>query len=216
MRECTSCIVWGKSCMPKPGPLQPLPLSAGPWQKISLDIAGEFKATPHHQRFLIVAIDQYSKWPEIAAYSTVTSSSVIEFLTSLFCRFGLVESITTDNGVQFVYAEFQEFLKSLRIRHCRCALIAPQSNGAVERLNRVIEDGLKAAIAEGKPFMTAVRQVLTACRMTPHGTTNLCPTDMMFSYKVRTPLSMLKAEPTIPATKSDVVKRVQFRQKQRL
>jgi hypothetical protein len=71
--------------------VQPLPLPDGPWQKISVDIAGEFLAAPHHQRYVIVAVDQYSKWPEAAACSTVTSSSVIEFLTSLFDRFGLVK-----------------------------------------------------------------------------------------------------------------------------
>ncbi len=110
-------------------------------QKLSVDIAREFRAAPHHQRYLIVAVDQYSKWPEAAACSTVTSLKVIEFLTSLFDRFGLVKEIVTDNGVQFVSDEFQSFLRRHSIRHCRSALYASLSNGTVERFNEVMKDG---------------------------------------------------------------------------
>ena len=145
MRDCMACIVSGKSCKPVPGPLQPIAFPFGPWQKLSLDIAGEFVAAPHHQRLLIVAMDYYSKWPEAVACGRVTSGSVIEFLASLFERFGLVDEIVTDNGVQFVSTEFEDFLKSLGIKHTRCALYAPQAN-CVERFNRVMKQGLQTAL----------------------------------------------------------------------
>ena len=61
-----------------------------------MDIAGEFVSAPSCQRCMIVAIDYFSKWPEVAACSRVTSAVVIEFLNRLFDRFGLVEEIVRD------------------------------------------------------------------------------------------------------------------------
>jgi hypothetical protein len=59
VRGCTACIVSGKSVSPTPELLQAVALPTGPWKKLSLDIAGEFVAAPHHQRFLIVAVDYH-------------------------------------------------------------------------------------------------------------------------------------------------------------
>jgi hypothetical protein len=148
VRECNACVISGKSVKPRPGPLLPVPLPAGPWQKIAIDIAGEFKAAPHHQRCVIAAIDLYSKWPEAITCGSPTSTAVIDFLTGLFERYGLVQEIVTDNGVQFVSAEFEQFLAANSIKHTKLALYAPQAN-ATERLNRTLKEGIKAALAEG-------------------------------------------------------------------
>jgi transposase InsO family protein len=77
------------------------------------------------------------------------SSAVIEFVTSLFDRFGLVEEIITDNGVQFVSSEFEDFLAAHSIKHSRSALYSPQTNADVERLNRVIKEGVKLLSLKG-------------------------------------------------------------------
>jgi transposase InsO family protein len=192
VRSCEACIVTGKSISPSPGPLHPLPLPSGPWRRISVDIAGEFVAAPQHQRFLIVAVDHYSKWPEVTAVGTVTTSTVIKFLSTLFEHYGLIEECITDNGVQFTSAEFRDFLSSLNIRHCLCANYAPQSNSAVERFNRVFKEGISAAMADGKFFSTGLRQTVASYRMIMHSTTGESPAALVFAFHVRTPLSVLK------------------------
>ena len=117
VRDCTACVVSGKSTKPTPGPLQPVQFPAGPWRKLSVDIAGEFVAAPSSHRYMIVTIDYFSKWPEVATCSCVTSGAVIEFLNRLFDRFGLVEEIVIDNGTQFTSVEFETYLKAFCIRH---------------------------------------------------------------------------------------------------
>lgn len=217
VRDCTACIVSGKSIHPVPGPLQPVPLPSGPWRKLALDFAGEFTAAPPHQRYLLVAMDYYSKWPEVTMCSSATSATVIQFLTGLFDRFGLVEEIVTDNGVQFTSSEFSDFLQSLGIRHCRTALYNPQANAEAERLNRVLKDGIKAALAEGKSFRDGVRQTLAAYRTTAHSTTGVSPASLMLAFPVRTPLSVLSPRGSVTANtpvapKVSVEKRVRFQQ----
>ena len=65
-----------------------------------MNIAGKFIAAPSSHCYMIVAIDYFSKWPEVATCSCVTSGAVIDFLNRLFHRCGLVEEILTDNGTQ--------------------------------------------------------------------------------------------------------------------
>ena len=124
VRDCTACVVSGKSTKSTPGPLQPARFPAGSWRKLSLDIdiAGEFVAAPSCHRYMIVAIDYYSKCPEVATCLSATSGAVREFLNRLFDRFGFVEEIVTDNGTQFTSAEFENHLKTLDIRHSLTAL----------------------------------------------------------------------------------------------
>jgi transposase InsO family protein len=146
---------------------------------------------------------------------SATSTAVIEFLTGLFDRFGLVEEVVTDNGVQFTSSEFAEFLQSLGIRHCRTALYSPQANAEAERMNRVLKDGIKAAMAEGKSFRDGVRQTLAAYRTTAHGTTGVSPASLMLAFPVRTPLSVLSPVSSAgrPTTSTAAVeKRVRFQQ----
>ena len=57
---------------------------SGLWRKLSLDIAGEFVVAPPAHRYMLVAIDYFSKWPEYRTVEYVTSSAVINFLTMLF------------------------------------------------------------------------------------------------------------------------------------
>ena len=216
VRNCEPCIISGKSIKTQPAPLQPIEWPNGPWRKIAVDIAGEFQAAPQHQRYMIVAVDLHSKWPEVMLCGTVTSSKVIEFMTSLFSRFGLVDEVITDNGRQLVAVEFEQFLSHLGIKHSVTALYAPQGNGAVERMNRVLKDGIKAGMADGSSFATAVKQTLAAYRSSVQTTTGTSPASLMYSFNMRMPLSKMKLD-GYQKNQTDITKvkkRVHFKQDQ--
>ena len=56
------------------------------------------KASNGH-RFILVAIDYFTKWVEAASYTNGTSSVVVRFIMrELICRYGLPRKIITDNG----------------------------------------------------------------------------------------------------------------------
>ena len=107
--DCEGCAVCEKSMKPTQPTnttLQPIPWPEKPWQHIQIDIFGEVQAAPLSQRFLVVVHDVHSKWPEIAATSTVTSSAIFQILKKLFSRLGIPEVLQSDNGPQFVSYEF--------------------------------------------------------------------------------------------------------------
>lgn len=77
VRECTDCTISGKPVKPMTPPIKTAE-ACGPWQKLSIDIFGEVKAAPSHQKFVITFINLYSHYriTELALCGTVTSNSV--------------------------------------------------------------------------------------------------------------------------------------------
>ena len=114
---------------------------------------------------------------------------MIEFLTALLSQYGLVDEIISDNGPQFVSTQFELNLSKLNIKHYRSALYTPAANGAVERFNRVLKDGIKAAMSDGSTFASAIRQTLANYRSLPQSTTSTSPADLMFRFNMRMPLN---------------------------
>jgi len=66
---------------------------------------------------------------------------------SLFCTFGVPETILTDNGSQFVSNYFKAFTTRFGVKHTRTAIYSPQAN-ASERLNRSLLAAIRAYIKE--------------------------------------------------------------------
>jgi transposase InsO family protein len=95
---------------------------------------------------ILVAIDKFSKWIEVHPICSLRSKKVVLFFTDIVHRFGVPNSIITDNGTQFTSKKFLEFYDSYHIRVDWSAVAHPQTNGQVERANDMILQGLKPRI----------------------------------------------------------------------
>ena len=100
LRLCGLCADHSKSVQPCKPPLQPIPLPPGPGQHVELDIIGPLRG-PVQERFRLVLVDVYSRWPEVAFISEVKSVQVIEFLEVVFSREGVPVKLQTDKGPHF-------------------------------------------------------------------------------------------------------------------
>ena len=66
---------------------------------------------------LLVVVDYYSKWSEIAFRTKTDAGTVIKCLESMFHTHGLPEALRSDNGPPFASREFEGFLEYLAIDH---------------------------------------------------------------------------------------------------
>jgi transposase InsO family protein len=71
------------------------------------------------------------------------ATRAIKFLDSITCRYGVPNSIITDNGTNFTSGEFQEFTKELGIKIKYASVAYPKSNGQVKKANGLVCAGLK-------------------------------------------------------------------------
>ena len=109
-------------------PMQPWSWPTRPWSRLHIDYAG-----PMEGRMFLVVVDAHSKWMDVIAMKRATALTILQRLRTLFSNFGVPESVVTDNGPQFIAAEFQEFCKLNGIRHVLIAPYHPASNGLAER-----------------------------------------------------------------------------------
>ena len=67
-------------------------------------------------RFILVAIDYFTKWVEAASYTNVTRNVVVRFIKKeLICRYGLPRKIITDNGTNLNNQMMQEMCVDYKI-----------------------------------------------------------------------------------------------------
>ncbi|RDY14347.1 Pol polyprotein, partial [Mucuna pruriens] len=100
-----------------------------------IDVIGpiEPKASNGH-RFILVAIDYFTKWVEAASYSAVTRSVVGHHLLLWHPR-----HVITDNGTNLNNKMMTELCEQFQIRHHNSTPYRPQMNGAVEATNKNIK-----------------------------------------------------------------------------
>ena len=61
-------------------------------------------------KFLLVAIDYFSKWVDAKALSTIMSAKIRGFVwKNIVCRFGIPRTIISNNGRRFDSQEFRSF-----------------------------------------------------------------------------------------------------------
>ncbi|GJW19910.1 reverse transcriptase domain-containing protein [Tanacetum coccineum] len=165
IRACQDCQV--HKPVPR-SPQQKLSPITSPWPfyKWGIDIAGPFPEGPRKVKFLIVAIDYFTKWIEAKPVATITGNQIKKFVwDNIVCRFGLPGEIISDNGKQFQDNPFKDWCEKLCIRQHFASVKHPQTNGLVERANRSLGEGIKARLDErSKNWMEELPHVLWAHR----------------------------------------------------
>ncbi|GJS67585.1 reverse transcriptase domain-containing protein [Tanacetum coccineum] len=150
--------------------------SPWPFYKWGINIAGPFPEGPRKVKFLIVAMDYFTKWIEAKVMATIT-------------------------GNQFSDNSFKDWCEKLNITQRFASVKHPQSNGLVERANRSLGEGIKARLGEGnKNWIEEIPHVLWAYRTmikSSHG-------DTLFSLSYGTEAVIL-AEIGMPTYRTVVV-----------
>ena len=126
VKHCAEC----QQAQPSPpaAPLHPWQWPTRPWARIHIDFAG-----PLDDRMYLIIVDAHSKWIEAFPMTSTTATKTIQILRTTFARYGIPDSIVSDNGPQFISSEFQQFCKMNGIRHILVAAYHPKSSGLAEK-----------------------------------------------------------------------------------
>jgi hypothetical protein len=109
--------------------LRTIPI-AWPFAQWGLDQVGPLpKSSRGSHTYLLVAIDKFSKWIEAVPVTNQEATTAVKFFESIVYRYGVPNSIITDNGTNFTEGEFQQFAKELGIKIKYASVAHPKSNG---------------------------------------------------------------------------------------
>src|SRR4051812_38130909 len=133
VRTCDACQRFASKPHAPAAELTPIPLG-WPFAQWGLDMVGKLhKSCPGGHIYLLVAVDRFTKWVEAKPVTSAESASTVDFIRDIVFRFGVPNSIVTDNGSNFTSREFKDYCKGLGIKLNFASVAHPQTNGQVEK-----------------------------------------------------------------------------------
>ena len=153
VRKCHECQIHGDLIHSPPFDLRAM---SAPWPFVAwgMDVIGpiEPKASNGH-RFILVAIDYFTKWVEAVTFKSVTKKVVVDFIHfNIICRFGIPKVIITDNAANLNSRLMQEVCYQFRIEHRNSTPYRPKANGAVEAANKNIKKILRKMVQSSRQW----------------------------------------------------------------
>ena len=117
VRKCKACQEHAKISHL---PYEPLTTftSPRPFQQWGLDILGLIPIGRGQCKFIIMAMDYFTKWAEAEPLVTITEHKVCNFVWRfIICRFGIPRFLVSNNGKQFDNPKFRDFYAELGIKN---------------------------------------------------------------------------------------------------
>jgi transposase InsO family protein len=151
---------------------------------------------------LLVAVDKFSKWIEARPITNLRSEQAVSFFTNIIHRFGVLNSIITDNGSQFTGRKFPKFCDDHHICVDWAAVTHPQTNGQVERANDMILQGLKPRIfyrlnKSGRKWLQELPSIIWSLGTTPSRATGFTSFFLVYGVEAALPTDLEYGSPKI-------------------
>ena len=167
--------------------------AGSPLERIHIDILGPLIETPRGNQYVLVVVDQFTKWVECYALADQTAERVARTLVSEFIgRFGCPLELHSDQGRNFESRMFKEVCDLLKIVKTRTTPYRPSANGQVERMNRTILQILRCFIqGQQEDWDLHLATVGMAIRSTVNRQTGFTPNFLMLGREVLQPIDLM-------------------------
>ena len=180
VNQCAACNEYLSQQQKQPMMTPAIPTR--PWQMVAQDLF-----MINMENFLIT-VDYFSDYWELDQLQDTLSSTVIARKKEHFRRYGIPETVISDNGPQFCSHEYTAFAKDWDFTHVTSSPYHSQSNGKSESAVKIAKSLLKKARKDDADIYQAIlnwRNIPTEC-------SKYSPSQKLHSRRTRT---------TIPTTK---------------
>ncbi|XP_061951794.1 uncharacterized protein LOC133674601 [Populus nigra] len=160
VKKCHKCQIYGYKINAPPAPLFNM-ISPWPFDMWGLDVIGPInpKASNRH-RFILVAIDYFTKWVEANSYAHVTQKVV------------------------------KRFIEKDLIKHLNSSTYRPKMNGAVEAAYKTLKKIIQKIVITYKDWHEMLPYALHAYRTTVRTSTNATPYSLVYGMEAVMPLEI--------------------------
>ena len=145
-----------------------------PGEEVSVDFADVGNG-----QYLLIVVDDFSRYPEVEIMSSLTAKVVIHKLEGLFARWGTPKIVKSDNGSPFQSAEFANYELLSGFKDHRVTPLWPEANGEAECFMKTVKKAIRAAKVERKDWHLEMYTFLPNYRATPHTSTKVPPATAM-------------------------------------
>lgn len=155
----------------------------GLFESVAMDFVGPFPEDEAGNRFIIAAIDQFSRFLELKAVASASAIEAATFLFEIAGRYGVPTRVKTDYGSHFHCQLFEHFAVLMGCTQEFSIPYRHESNGIVERCNKEIGRHLRAIVNDRrvkKSWSTFLPLVQRIINTTPHVTIGTAPYRLVF------------------------------------
>lgn len=142
-----------------------------PWRIVATDICGPYVPSKRGNRFLLVAIDVFSKFTIVKPVRNETAESVTKFIEEdVILKFACPEIILSDNGVQYRSKQYADLITAKGIHAWYTALYFAAGN-PTECVNKTIGNAIRAYIkddADHKNWDKHIHEIANAINHSCH------------------------------------------------
>jgi ribonuclease HI len=190
-RKCHKCQIYADKVHIPPSPLNVMS-SPWPFAMWGIDVIGKIEPTASNgHRFILVAIDYFTKWVEAASYANVTKQVVARFLKrDIICRYGVPERIITDNGSNLNNKMMAELCRDFKIEHHNSSPYRPKMNGVVEAANKNIKKIVQKMVVTYKDWHEMLPFALHGYRTSIRTSTGVTPYQLVYGMEAVLPIEV--------------------------
>jgi len=174
IERCAACQLSGHGDKPEPIASSSMPDEV--WQEVAIDFFGPL---PNKKQWMVLTC-KMSRYPVVVEVKSTASEHTIPELDSIFTAFGIPSEIMSDNGPPFNGHKIAEFADYLGFRHRKITPLHPQANGQAEVFMKNLPRVVRNAQVLRVPLQQELNKFLRAYRDTPHSSTGVAPSALMF------------------------------------
>ncbi|KAG1318626.1 hypothetical protein G6F62_012250 [Rhizopus arrhizus] len=157
------------------------------FEQFSIDYVGPFPLSLRGNKYVLVAVENFSRWPVAMAYPRADAVTTALFLYEhIFTQFGPPSHLLSDNGSHFLNDIVNEFLTIVKTHHKYSSPYRPFTNGQCEKMNGVLVSSIKKlSIEQPMEWDTHLPAVLYAYRTKAHEVVKISPFELLYGQYPR-------------------------------
>jgi len=175
--------------------LQSIPISSLGF-RWHVDLAGPFPVSSRGSRFVMVAVEAFSKWLEaIPIINKEPDTVAYAFLHNVLARFAAPGQVVSDNGAEWQGA-FAQLMADCLIDHGTTSAAHPQANGQAEKAVDIVKRALRKMCLQRHKlddWDADVVWLTLGYRCSPHSSTGFAPYELMLARRPVAPPAVRSA-----------------------
>jgi transposase InsO family protein len=165
-------------------PLEPRSVEVWePFESVSIDFIGPLPEDGDNNKYIIAAIDNFTRFVELTPTKDCTAFSAARALLALFSRYGAPLEVRSDQGPHFSAEIIRQFLGLCDIRQRFSLPYHPQANGIVERAIQECNRHLRAIVMEQRVLQnwsSVLPLVQRIMNSTVHSSIGVAPATLLY------------------------------------
>ena len=204
-RRCERCATYYRGPIPKQGYLSEFRVGE-PMERWGIDITGPHPPSSSGHRYILTAIDYFTRWVEAFPMRNQEAETVARILIEqVFSRYGLPMQLISDQGPNFESTLFREMCRLLKVDKVRTTPYKARTNGLIERWHKVLNTMLAKVVADNhRDWNVHLPYVCAAYRATEHNVTGYTPNFLFLGREAIMPIDLtmevVELSPTDPET----------------